>query len=66
MRLTPILQKHRIAGPSLLRTFVAWVRMYAGAIDGVFGPDMRRALMACAVDPACWDDTEWGVFTAAG
>jgi hypothetical protein len=27
--------------------------MYAGAIDGVFGPDMRRALMACTVDPAC-------------
>jgi tetratricopeptide (TPR) repeat protein len=26
---------------------------YAGAIDGVFSPDVRSALMACAVDPVC-------------
>ncbi len=26
---------------------------YAGAIDGVYGPDTQRALMACAVDPDC-------------
>jgi tetratricopeptide (TPR) repeat protein len=26
---------------------------YAGAINGVFGPDMPGALLACAADPAC-------------
>jgi hypothetical protein len=26
---------------------------YSGAIDGIFGPATRRALLACAIDPAC-------------
>ena len=26
---------------------------YAGAIDGVFTPGLRRDLLACAIDPAC-------------
>jgi len=26
---------------------------YAGAIDGVFNPGLRRDLLACAIDPAC-------------
>jgi tetratricopeptide (TPR) repeat protein len=26
---------------------------YSGAIDGAYGPAMRRALMACARDPDC-------------
>ena len=27
--------------------------LYAGAVDGIFGPATRRALLACAIDPAC-------------
>lgn len=30
--------------------------LYSGAIDGNYGPDTKRALLACARDPDCWAD----------
>ena len=46
----------RIAGASRAIWWQEYMKgkgHYSGAIDGIFGPATRRALLACTVDPAC-------------
>lgn len=45
-----------LGGPAFVRSHQDWMQArghYAGAIDGVYRAAMRRALFACAEDPAC-------------
>lgn len=46
----------RLGGPDFVRAHQDWLRSfgyYRGAIDGVYGPGTRDALIRCAANPAC-------------
>ena len=49
-------QAIRIDGASRAKWWQSYMKgkgHYAGALDGILGPGTRRALLACARDPAC-------------
>jgi hypothetical protein len=46
----------RLSGPPTVKWWQEYLKKtsrYSGAIDGIYGPEIRAGLEACARDPAC-------------